>query len=94
MAVKIDRWDPQFCRNELCMLYDYLSEMCELPYDEKHWILTKKEFIELDVYSDEGYYDPDDEDDIERIANFASMLERIRELQDDDVLEINFENAV
>jgi len=95
VAVKIERWDPQFCPAELSTLYDFLSDDCELPEDDEYYIITKKEFTELEAYNtgEYGYFHSDDDDGIERIAHFASMLERIRDLKDDDVLEINLNNA-
>lgn len=93
MAIRIDRWNPEFSPEELETLYSFLDDEGELPEDDQYFILTKKEFMELDIYTDENYLCPENEDDVEQLAYFASMLERIRGLVDSDVLEIDLSNV-
>lgn len=80
-------WNPEFCPKETGALCEYLEDEYELPEDDAPYVCTKKEFLALDVY-DEGHFDTDDEDEIEKASYFAGMLERIKELKDDDILEI------
>lgn len=85
---KIERFNPEFFPKEIEALYDFLDNECELPEDDSHYILTKKEFMELGAYEDD-HFDMEYDSEIEAAAYFASMLERIRDLRDEDVLEID-----
>lgn len=95
MAKKIEHWDPEFCPEELSALYDFLDNRAHgLPEDIDHYIISKEYFKELEVYTcPEDHYDINDYVDVEYVAHFASMLERLKDIPDDAVLEIDLSNA-
>ena len=85
--IEIVHWNPEFCPEDTGALYDYLEDECELPDDDDPYITTKKEFLALNAY-EEDRWDENDDDEVETASHFASMLEKIKELRDDDILEI------
>lgn len=85
--LEITHWDPEFCPEDSESLYDYLENEGELPDDDEPWIGTKKEFLDYDAY-EENHWDMDDDDEVKTAGHFASMLEKVRDLKDDDVLQI------
>ncbi|RLG45576.1 MAG: hypothetical protein DRN81_01275 [Thermoproteota archaeon] len=87
--IEIVQYDPEFCPEEKETLEEHLLDERLMP-DDQIYTATKKEFLELDPFSDDDYFDVEDEDEVEQASYYASMLERIRELNDDDVIRVEF----
>lgn len=86
--IEITHWNPEFSSEEAEALYNYLDDEGELSEDGMLFVCTKEEFLELDVYK-EDHFNMDNEDEVETASYFASMLERIKGLSDDDILKID-----
>ena len=88
--VETVRWDPEFSSEETEALEEFLADDDICPPDGYPYIGTKKEFLKLYVFWDD-HFDEEDDDEVVTASLFASMLERIRDLKDDDILEISLE---
>jgi len=83
------RYDPELNDEEVTALYTFLEDEGDLP-DEDPYVVEKKELLEHDWLNEEKHgYDMEDGDDIEKISHYASILQKIESLKDDDVLQID-----